>query len=109
MKITKITHQTDGQMESQMISTKIILQKMENQMVGTCPRVGQYKNNSPKGWGDGGHKNNSSKGWTDGELNDEHENNSPKDGKSNERHENITCSRVGQYKNNSPKGWVAQK
>ena len=57
-------------------------------MVGTKisrPRVGQYKNNSPKGW-------------PGGELNGRHENNSPKDGESNSRHEN-----------NSPKGWTVQK
>ena len=61
---------------------------MENQIVGTkitCPRVGQYKNNSPKGW-------------MGGELNGQHENNSTKDGESNSRHEN-----------NSPKGWTVQK
>ena len=49
-----------------MVGTKITRQKMENQMLGTkitCPRVGQYKNNSPKGW-------------TDGELNERIENNS---------------------------------
>ena len=57
-----------------MISTKI-----------TRPRVGQYKNNS-------------SKGWMGGELNGQHENNSPKDGESNGRHES-----------SSPKGWTAQK
>ena len=36
-----------------MVSTKITLQRMENQMVGTKitrPGVGQYKNNLPKGW-----------------------------------------------------------
>ena len=51
-----------------MVSTKITRQRMENQMVGTkitCPRVGQCKNNSPKG-GMGG------------ELNGQHENNSTK-------------------------------
>ena len=61
---------------------------MENQIVGmkiTCPRVGQCKNNSPKGW-------------MGGELNGQHENNSTKDGESNSRHEN-----------NSPKGWTVQK
>ena len=61
-------------MENQTVSTKI-----------THPRVGQYKNNSPKGW-------------MGGELNDWHENNSPKDGELNVRHEN-----------NSPKGCMAQK
>ena len=53
-----------------MISIKITLQRMENQMVGTKitrQRVGQYENNSPKGW-------------PGGELNGPHENNSPKDG-----------------------------
>ena len=71
---------------------------MENQMVGTKitrPRVGQYKNNSPKGWVA---QNNSPKGWTDGELKGQHENNSPNDGESNSKHEN-----------NSPKGWTVQK
>ena len=71
-----------------MVSTKITHQRMENQMVGTeinRPRVGQYKNNSPKGW-------------TDGELNSQHQNNSQKDGESDSKHEN-----------NSPKGWTVQK
>ena len=43
---------------------------MENQMVGTKitrPRVGQYKNNSPKEY-------------MGGELNGQHQNNSPKNG-----------------------------
>ena len=51
---------------------------MENQIVGTKitrPRVGQYKNNSPKGW-------------MGGELNDWHKNNLPKDGELNGRQEN---------------------
>ena len=51
-----------------MASMKITHQRMENQIVGTkitCPRVGQCKNNSPKGW-------------MGGELNDQHKNNSPK-------------------------------
>ena len=47
-------------------------QRMENQTVSTKitrPRViGQYKNNSPKGWMggelNGQHENNSNKGWT---------------------------------------------
>ena len=71
-----------------MVSTKITLQRMENQMVSTKitrPRVGKYKNNSPKGW-------------MGGELNGQHENNSPKDGESNSKHEN-----------NSPKGWKVEK
>ena len=81
-----------------MVSTKITRQRMENQIVGTkitCPRVGQCKNNLPKGW-------------MGGELNGQQENNSTKV-------ENqivgtkITRPRDGQYKNNSPKGWVAQK
>ena len=82
---------------------------MENQIVGTCPRVGQCKNNSPKGWMggelNGQYENNSTKvenqivgtkitrlrdGW--------HENNSQKTGELNGRHEN-----------NFPKGWMAQK
>ena len=51
-----------------MVSMKITCQRMENQTVSmkiTCPRVGQCKNNSPKGW-------------ISGELNGQHENNSPK-------------------------------
>ena len=71
-----------------MVSTKITRQRMENQLVSTKitpPRIGQYKNNSPKGW-------------MGGELNGQHENKSPKDGESNGRHEN-----------NSPKGWTVQK
>ena len=71
-----------------MVSTKITRQSMENQIVSTkitCPRVGQYKNNSPKGW-------------MGGELNGQHENDSPKHGESNSKHEN-----------NSPKGWTVQK
>ena len=43
-------------------------------MTITHPRVGQYENNSPKGW-------------MGGELNDPYENNSPKDGDSNSKHE----------------------
>ena len=53
-----------------MVSTKITRQKMENEIVSTKItrlRVGQHKNNSPKGW-------------MGGELNGQHENNSPKDG-----------------------------
>ena len=57
-----------------MVSTKI-----------THPRVGQYENNSPKGW-------------MGGELNGWHKNNSPKDGESNSKHE---------Y--NLHKGWTVQK
>ena len=60
---------------------------MENQIVSmkiTRPRVGQYKNNSPKGW-------------MGGELNGQHENNSQKDEESNSKH-----------KYNSPKGWTVQ-
>ena len=71
-----------------MVSTKITRQRMKNQIVSTNitrPRVGQYKNNSPKGW-------------MGGELNGQHENNSPKDGESNSKHE---------Y--NLQKGWTAQK
>ena len=71
-----------------MVSTKITRQSMDNQIVSTKitrPRVGQYKNNSPKGW-------------MGGELNGQHENNSPKHGESNSKHEN-----------NSPKGWTVQK
>ena len=71
-----------------MVSTKIIRQRMENEIVSTkitSPKVGQYKNNSPKGW-------------MGGELNGQHENNSPKDGESNSKHEN-----------NSPKGRTVQK
>ena len=71
-----------------MVSTKITRQSIENQIVSTKitrPRVGPYKNNSPKGW-------------MGGELNVQHENNSQKDGESNSKH-----------KDNSPKGWMAQK
>ena len=71
-----------------MVSTKITRKRMENQIVSTKitrPRVGQYKNNSPKRW-------------MGGELNGQHENNSQKDGESNSKHEN-----------NSPKGWTVQK
>ena len=71
-----------------MVSTKITRQNMENRIVSTKvtrPRVGQYKNNSPKGW-------------MGGELNGQHENNSPKHGESNSKHEN-----------NLPKGWTVQK
>ena len=71
-----------------MVSTKITRQSMENQIVSTKitrPRVGQHKNNSPKGW-------------MGGELNGQHENDSPKHGESNSKH-----------KNNLPKGWTSQK
>ena len=71
-----------------MVSTKITRHRMENQIVSTKitrPRVGQHKNNSPKGW-------------MGGELNGQHENNSPKHGESNSKHED-----------NSPKGWTVQK
>ena len=67
-------------------------------MVGkkiTRPMVGQYKNNSPKGWVA---QKLLAKGWTGGELNGQHESNSPKDRESNSKHEN-----------NSPKGWIVQK
>ena len=67
-----------------MISTKITLQRMENQIVGTKitrPRVAQYKNYSPKRWMVGGTKITRQR-----------------DGESNGRHEN-----------NSPKGWIVQK
>ena len=71
-----------------MIGTKITRQRMENQIVSTKitrPRVGQYNNNSPKGW-------------IGEELNGQHENNLSKDGESSSKHEN-----------NSPKGWTVQK
>ena len=71
-----------------MVSKKITRQRMENQIVSTKitrPRVGQYKNNSPKEW-------------ICGELMIDTKNNSPKDGELNGRHEN-----------SSPKGWTAQK
>ena len=71
-----------------MVSTKITRQRRENQLVSTKitrPRVGQYKNNSPKGW-------------IGGELNDCMKNNSPKDEELNSKHQN-----------NSPKGWTVQK
>ena len=81
-----------------MVSTKITHQRMKNEIVNTNitrPKVGQYKNNSPKGW-------------MDGEL-------MVSTKITCQRIENqmvgtkITRPRVGQYKNNSPKGWVAQK
>ena len=53
-----------------MVGTKITRQRMENQINSTKitrSRVGQCKNNSPKGW-------------MGGELNGQHENNSLKDG-----------------------------
>ena len=56
-----------------MVGMKITRQRMENQIVSmkiTRPRVGQCKNNSPKGW-------------MGRELNGQHKNNSPKDGESN--------------------------
>ena len=71
-----------------MVGMKITRQRIENQVVSmkiTRPRVGQCKNNSPKGW-------------LDGELNGRHKNNSLKDRESNRKHEN-----------NSPKGWTVQK
>ena len=68
---TKITRQRDGE---SLVSMKI-----------TCPRVGQYKSNSPKGW-------------MGGELNGQHENNLEKDGESNIKHEN-----------NSSKGSTVQR
>ena len=71
-----------------MVSTKITRQRMENQIVSTKitrPRVGQYKNNSPKRW-------------MGGELNGQHENYLPKDEELNSKH-----------KYNSPKGWTVQK
>ena len=71
-----------------MVSMKITRNRMESQIVSTKitrPRVGQYKNNSPKGW-------------IGGELNDQDEKNSQKDAESNSNHEN-----------NSPKGWTVQK
>ena len=49
MNDTKIARQRDGRMET----TKVTHLRMENQMTGTKitrPRVGQYKNNSLKGW-----------------------------------------------------------
>ena len=74
--------------------------------------------------GDGWHKNSSPKRWTDGELNDpvstkitlqRMENQMVGTKITRKRMENqivstkITRQRAGQYKNNSPKGWVAQK
>ena len=60
-----------------MVSTKITCKRMENQIVSTKiarPKVGQYKKTFLR---DGWHKNNSPRGWTDGGLNGQHENNSP--------------------------------
>ena len=71
-----------------MVRPKITRKRMENQIVSTKitrPRVGQYRNKSPKGW-------------MGGEANGQHENNSPKDGESN-----------GRYGNKSSKGWTVQK
>ena len=70
-----------------MVSMKITRKRMENQIVSTKitrPRVGQDKNNSPKGW-------------MGGELNGQHENNSLKDQESDSSTK-ITRPRVGQYK-----------
>ena len=76
-----------------MVSRKITCKRIENHIVSTQitrPRVGQYKNNSPKGW-------------MGEELNGQHENNSQKDGESNSKHEN-NSPKGWKYKNNSPKG-----
>ena len=67
---TKITRQRDGRMESQMVSTKITHQRMEN-------RIGRTKITRPK---DGRHKNNSSNGWMGAELYGRHEITRQKDG-----------------------------
>ena len=61
-------------MENQIVSTKI-----------TRPRVGQHKNNSPKGW-------------MGGELKDWHEKSLAEDEELSGRHENSL-----------PKGWMIQK
>ena len=71
-----------------MASTKITRKRMKNRKVSmkiTRPRVGQHKDNSPKGW-------------MGGELNGQHKRNPQKDGESNSKH-----------KNNLPKGWTVQK
>ena len=81
-----------------MVDTKITHQRMENQIVSTKitrPKVGQCKNNSPKGW-------------PGGDLNGRHENNSPKDGESNSRHENNSL-KGWQCKNSSSKGVDGQR
>ena len=70
-----------------MVSMKITRKRMENQIVSTKitrPRVGQDKNNLPKGW-------------MGGELNGQHESNSLKDQESDSSTK-ITRPRVGQYK-----------
>ena len=85
---TKITRQTDGRIESYMVSRKVTRQRMDNEMVGT-------KITHPR---DGWHKNNSPKGWTNGESYGRQENNLPKDGELN-----------GQHENNSPKGWTGRE
>ena len=64
-----------------MVSMKITRQRMDNQIVGTkitCPRVGQCKNNSPKGWMGGELISAKITRQKDGESNSRHENNSPK-------------------------------
>ena len=85
-----------------MVGTKITHQRMENQIVSmkiTRPRVRQHKNNSPERW-------------MGGELNDCHENNSPKHRESNSKHENNSPEDGelnGRHENSSPNGWTAQK
>ena len=69
-------------MENQIVSTKI-----------THPKVGQCKNNSPKGW-------------PGGELNGRHENNSPKDGESNSRHEKQLAQGLDSAKITRQRGWM---
>ena len=82
-----------------MVSTKITRQRMENQIVRTKmtrPRVGQYKNNSPKvGELNGRHGNNSHQGMDDTKIIRQRD---KRIGQLNGRHEN-----------NSPKGWTGQK
>ena len=89
---------------------------MENEMVGTKitrPRVGQYKNNSPKGWMGGAlygrHENNSPKVE---ELNGRHGNSSPQgmdDTKITRQRDRRIGQLNGRHENNSPKLCMAQK
>ena len=98
-----------------MVSTKITRQRMENQIVGmriTRPRVGQYKNNSLKGWivGEiyGRHENNSPK---TGELNGWHGNNAPQlmdDTKITRQKDRRIGQLNGRHENHSPKKWTTQ-
>ena len=69
----------DGELNDP-VSTKLTLQRMENQKVGTKITRQGLDSTKITHLRDGWHKNNSPKGWMGGELNGQHENNSPKDG-----------------------------